>query len=246
MDSNNTQSYPSGTADGLYACGYARDSTYYMVAGSTGLIYMFNASSSTLESTFVTNSTSRIRSLQFSSYSNYFLAGNSDGTVYFYYRFCNGCPVGSYMSQTTCRLCATSLVGCSICISSSVCKSCMSGYYYSSNACRTCNIMLGCGNCNSSTRCTTCITGYYLNGLTCTRCLSIQYGCHQCTGPFQCLECDKNSYLNAGICIACKTLYKCLYCNSSSYCQQCVPGYYLNAGVCTSCESSVNPYCLIC
>jgi hypothetical protein len=76
MDSNNTQSYPTGTVDGLYACGYARDSTYYAVAGNTGLIYMFNADSNTLESALATNSSSRIRSLQFSSNSNYFLAGN--------------------------------------------------------------------------------------------------------------------------------------------------------------------------
>ncbi len=106
--------------------------------------------------------------------------------------------------------------------------------------------MIGCANCITSSNCTMCYAGYFLNGLTCTRCLSVQYGCHQCTGPLQCTECDKNSYLNGSICIACRTISQCIYCNSSSYCLQCRPGYYSNAGACTNCSSSINPYCLIC
>jgi|JI7StandDraft_1071085.scaffolds.fasta_scaffold617237_1 hypothetical protein len=48
MNSGNTNTFPTGSAGGLYACGYTRDGTYFAVAGSNGYIYMYNATTSTL------------------------------------------------------------------------------------------------------------------------------------------------------------------------------------------------------
>lgn len=173
----------------MYACAYAKDSTYFAVAGSTGFVYLYNATNqaNTLESVLLTQSSTKISSTQFSYDSNYLLAGNDDGQVYYYQRFCHGCPVGSYPNKTVCKLCAETLVGCSICLNSTVCKSCLSGYYINNGQCRSCDVIEGCTNCNSSTKCTLCFPGFYLNGFTCTRCLTLMYGCHQCLSPTVCL-----------------------------------------------------------
>lgn len=143
MNSTNTYTTISGSSGGLYSCAYARDSTYFAVAGVDSRVFVFNATSraNSIEAMLETGSGSIFKSLQFSYDSNNLLAGNQNGTVYFFNRFCNGCPVGSYPNKTICKKCVEALVGCSICINSSVCKSCMSGYYINSNVCKSCDVI---------------------------------------------------------------------------------------------------------
>lgn len=43
--STNAYNSISGSSGGLYSCAYARDSTYFAVAGDDSHIYMFNATS---------------------------------------------------------------------------------------------------------------------------------------------------------------------------------------------------------
>jgi hypothetical protein len=43
MNTSNISTALSGTSGGLWSCGYARDSTYFAVAGDNGLIYLYNA-----------------------------------------------------------------------------------------------------------------------------------------------------------------------------------------------------------
>lgn len=169
---------------GMFACAYSRDSTYFVAGGTDGNIYVYNATNraNILEAILRTNSTSSINSSQFSYDSNYLVAGDENGSVYYYQRFCHGCPTGSYPNKTACIQCAEALVGCSVCVNSSVCKSCQSGYYIdtSSNICLSCDVMEGCANCNSSTNCTSCLQGFFLNGLTCSKCALAMPGCYQC------------------------------------------------------------------
>ena len=134
VDSDTTISQWTTSAASLYAAGYAMDGTYFAIAGSSNKIFMYNATNhvNTLEEELVTDSQSDFISARFSYDSNYFAAGNEDGTVYLFSRFCQGCPVGSYKNQTYCRACYLDLTGCAICTNSSVCVACNSGYYISS------------------------------------------------------------------------------------------------------------------
>ena len=63
---------------------------------------MYNATNSvnTLEAIINDNSPSDLISSRFSYDSNILLVGNRDGTVYYYTKFCHGCPQGSYRNLT--------------------------------------------------------------------------------------------------------------------------------------------------
>lgn len=234
----------------LNSCGYSRDSSYFASAGANGKVYMYNATSrnNTLESLLPTNSTSAINASNFSPDSNYFAAGDQNGSIYLYYRFCHGCPVGTYPNMTGCRQCAEAMAGCAICINSYTCKSCMSGYYMGSGSkCSNCqSAMAGCADCNSSSVCQGCQPGFYLNGLTCSNCMSGQAGCYLCNSSSVCVECEHGHYLSGNSCLSCSVLNPhCASCTNSSYCIECVSGYYLQNGLCTICQSALSN-CLIC
>lgn len=48
VNSASTNTFLTGTVGELHAVAYTSDSTYFAVAGSSGLIYMYNAVTSTL------------------------------------------------------------------------------------------------------------------------------------------------------------------------------------------------------
>lgn len=53
---------------------------------------------------------------------------------------CTNCITGYFIQGTICKLCSSTLEGCSICSSSSICQTCSSGYYHSlTNKCFLCS-----------------------------------------------------------------------------------------------------------
>lgn len=129
---------------------------------------------------------------------------------------CLGCLEGFYStgSSMNCMPCQT---GCAVCLSSTYCVSCDSGYYLNrtqltAQACQKC--VPPCLTCSNSTLCSTCASGYVpvAPGL-CSPCPS---GCFSCNQQ-HCLECIDGYALTYSArsltCTLCPT--GCIRCASS-------------------------------
>ena len=131
------------------------------------------------------------------------------------------CLTGFYAYYSVCAPC---MYGCNICIDSTTCLNCSSGYLYQ-------------GLCLSS-----CPSGWVnvVNSSTCQQCVS---GCQKCiVQPSQCIQCSSNLFLHTfsclslcpsgtysdsttRSCITCKA--PCATCNNGYSCSSCIYGYIL-------------------
>ena len=114
---------------------------------------------------------------------------------------CYNCIIGYYLTGTTCTLCSTTMEGCSICSNSSICLSCVSGYYLytSDNKCHTCTSnVTNCQLCkfnttSNVTECAECNEGYFLNASnSCNFCTDS--GCLSCSDNITCTRCQSGFY----------------------------------------------------
>jgi hypothetical protein len=82
-----------------------------------------------------------ILSARFSYDSQYFAVSDANTDVHIYKRNCQGCPVEQYLNASSCKFCASDIIGCRICNSSSYCFNCTDGYYINTanNRCNTCS-----------------------------------------------------------------------------------------------------------
>lgn len=78
MNTSSTDTQISGTSGGLWDCAYSRDATYFATGGDNGLVYLYNATNqaNSLESVLLTQSTTKIKTMQFSYDSNNLVVGN--------------------------------------------------------------------------------------------------------------------------------------------------------------------------
>lgn len=141
---------------------------------------------------------------------------------------------------------------CQLCINSSVCLTCNSGYTVSktTNLCVQCSIT-GCGQCNTANVCASCNAGFTLVAST-GICLSCSVtNCQTCSAANYCQTCNavNGTQLypspNGNSCFACNTslpnMGNCLSCNATNSCGLCQNGYQLyipqnGTGVCIQCN----------
>ena len=152
--------------------------------------------------------------------SNNCLSCNSPN--YLYQATCvASCPSGSFQdTATTCMSCNT---GCSLCSSSTICSSCLTGFYLSGSQCLSCNP--SCFSCSGglANNCFSCNNPNLLYQTTCVA------------------SCPSGSFQDTGAtCMSCNT--GCSLCSSSTICSSCLTGFYLSGSQCLSC----NPSCLSC
>lgn len=125
---------------------------------------------------------------------------------------------------------------CQLCINSSVCLTCNSGYTVSksTNLCVQCSIT-GCGQCNTANVCASCNAGFTLVPST-GICLSCSVtNCQTCSAANFCQTCNavNGTQLypspNGNACFACNTqlpnMANCLSCNATNSCGLCQNGY---------------------
>jgi hypothetical protein len=174
---------------------------------------------------------------------------------------CLKCQIGTYLFNSTCNNCITSMFACIVCSSATACDFCAAGYYKTTgtgnSSCQICT--LGCATCYSGTNCTSCNVGYYLNSGAAT-CVTCANNCITCTTATACLECEIGYRLgSSGACVACLTdisgCQSCVYNYTATavWCLSCQLGRYLDTTTntclycpknCTTCLSST--YCLTC
>jgi hypothetical protein len=142
-------------------------------------------------------------------------------------------------------------VNCQLCVNSTVCLTCNSGFTVSTatNLCVQCSV-IGCATCNQANICASCSAGYSLtaNG----NCLACSVAnCATCSAANYCQTCNSLNGVqlspspNGGSCFACNAalanMGSCLSCNATNSCGLCQNGYQLyipvnSTGVCIQCN----------
>ncbi len=160
-------------------------------------------------------------------------------------------------------MCQTSVfcsANCQVCVNSSVCLTCASGYTVSTatSQCVLCNVN-NCASCNQANVCASCSSGFTLstNGV-CLMCNIAN--CNQCSDVNYCQTCNTvngtqlSPSPNGGSCFACNTMLanmaNCISCNGTNSCGQCQNGYQLyipmnGAGVCIECNIQNCQACML-
>ena len=146
------------------------------------------------------------------------------------------CESGFYYSLTE-ENCISCSFECETCSNSTLCQSCVSGFYLDKESigkCIRCKDS-ACSICSQST-CTECKLGYFIESGQCLHCKSY---CKSCKSLAKCLECEDSFELfQDSYCIPCPQY--CISC-LNTLCLECFPGFTLQDSICTR----LIPNCLI-
>lgn len=153
---------------------------------------------------------------------------------------CYRCADRFYRENTTCVACAS---GCASCQSSTLCYSCVDGYYLdlSTSTCQSTHTLLHC--VKATTRgCTECKSGMYVRGQHCANCSDITSHCSSCDGRL-CTGCDDGFILAEGRCIEYQRIRHCSGA-SNSKCSSCSALYSVTSSG-DECELAVKSYIFV-
>ncbi|KAL4456740.1 hypothetical protein ABPG73_014766 [Tetrahymena malaccensis] len=129
--------------------------------------------------------------------------------------------------QKYCRVCPSI---CQTCTNSTICTSCIQGYYLSTNQCQKCDD--SCLSCSGPgvSNCIICSQpNYYIS-------IKQNYQCVQQCDLTQAQYVDITTNLKQKYCKQCQNL--CQTCSNSDNCDTCIQGYYMDGNVCKQCDSS--------
>lgn len=143
-------------------------------------------------------------------------------------------------------------MGCTQCITDSICTQCNSITYFlktGDTKCTLCSASTTLTNCYicdfSGASCQICMPNFMLLGITsqCSACGLAIDNCSSCNTT-TCLGCESGFFLIAGGCASCTTID--LHCNTCiiGFCNSCVVGYYLSV-TCNLCSDAI-PNCTAC
>jgi hypothetical protein len=159
---------------------------------------------------------------------------------------CQECEPAFYLTGSNlCKNCTSQIPGCLLCLNSTACTSCLSGYVLQSDD--TCSLAYTCKvtycslcSSKSSSLCSICHNGYDLS-IDQKTCVARTCNASQCYNPDSgACECPVGSYMVNYKCYFCQSDH-CNTCNSAG-CLTCLSGYYLQSTQCLSCPSN----CLTC
>jgi len=164
---------------------------------------------------------------------------------------CLKCDTGTFLNTSTlCQTCSSAIVGCSTCLSSTVCTSCDINNILVGSGCQICATFIpNCLNCTKigvSVHCVICAVGYYIDPITftCKPCNTSVSNCKYCLSEFDCTDCEWLYYLDSPtLCPVCSVaLNYCLNCtNNGNTCYQCIDDHsLLDNGKCYLCDNWIS------
>ncbi|CAD5122338.1 DgyrCDS10779 [Dimorphilus gyrociliatus] len=168
---------------------------------------------------------------------------------------CTACSSQAYIdnsgSTAICKLCQTSIAGCSKCLNKDACSECISTKYALTNLnkCELCTIIDSqCAECDATSgknQCKKCNDGYFVKENKCLPCPRNCATCAETSGVIKCTKCSvQYTLISSKSCDACPE--NCLECkvdSGSLICKddKCAAGYAINdKKLCSKCPDNCN------
>ncbi|ELP88654.1 protein kinase domain containing protein, partial [Entamoeba invadens IP1] len=148
---------------------------------------------------------------------------------------CIKCDGNTFLNVST-HKCETCNSSCESCLNSTMCLSCVDGFFLSDHICKsndelndTCARKVPNGN-----GCLVCKVGYYKKGADCVLC---DVKCGECVTENSCIKCNATNYKTSnGDCLPRSSISTCAVEVTESGCSMCKDGYYtVNGNECQKC-----------